>query len=57
MENLHGGVLDGSVNRAVTGMKMAAPGVPAAIRLIAAYGATIRDRGAGSTKVRADRSV
>ena len=31
--------------------------VPAAIRLIAAYGATIRDRGAGSTKVRAGRRV
>jgi hypothetical protein len=39
----------------VTGMKMAVPLFPAAIRLIAAYGATIRDRGTGSTNVRAGR--
>ncbi len=54
----HGGerAFDGVRSMAfVTGMRMAVPRVPAVIGLIAAYGATIRDRGTGSTKVRAGR--
>jgi len=41
----------------VTGMRIAGADGPAAVALAAAYGATIRDRGTGSTKVRAGRSV
>ena len=41
----------------VTGMRGAGAEDPAAGDELAAYGATIRDRGAGSTKVWAGRSI
>lgn len=41
----------------VTGMRIGGADVPAALVKAAAYGATIRDRGTGSTKVRAGRST
>ena len=39
----------------VTGMRVLGADVPAATVTVSAYGATVRDRGTGSTKVRAGR--